>query len=122
MFGQMMQAVAQDFVKYIMHAQVAVAEQEAQEADLGNVQYTAPSDPSEAPSTMAAAARAQAQIEGADEPARNFNTLLRLIDSEQPNGCGADDLPAGLDHLCDLVAGLMPPEVARNVFLPLAAE
>ena len=66
MFGQMMQAVAQDFVKYILHAQVAVAEQEAQEAELGNVQYTAPSDPSEAPSTMAAAARAQAQLEGAE--------------------------------------------------------
>jgi len=68
MFGQMMQAVAQDFVKYILHAQVAVAEQEAQEADIGNVQYTAPSDPSEAPSTMAAAARAQAEIEGVEAP------------------------------------------------------
>jgi preprotein translocase subunit SecA len=68
MFGQMMQAVAQDFVKYILHAQVAVAEQPAQEAELGNVQYTAPTDPSEAPSTMAAAARAQAQLEGAEAP------------------------------------------------------
>ncbi|MGZ4703983.1 MAG: preprotein translocase subunit SecA [Acidimicrobiales bacterium] len=68
MFGQMMQAVAQDFVKYILHAQVAVADQEAQEAQLGNVEYTAPSDPSEAPSTMAAAARAQAQLEGVDAP------------------------------------------------------
>ncbi len=29
MFGQMMQAVAQDFVKYVMHAQIAVAEQPA---------------------------------------------------------------------------------------------
>ena len=27
MFGAMMQAIAQDFVKYVMHAQVAVAEQ-----------------------------------------------------------------------------------------------
>jgi preprotein translocase subunit SecA len=66
MFGQMMQAVAQDFVKYILHAQVAVAEQQPQEAELGNVEYTAPSDPSEAPSTMAAAARAQAQLEGVE--------------------------------------------------------
>ena len=68
MFGQMMQAVAQDFVKYILHAQVAVAEQEHQEAEIGNVQYTAPSDPSEASSTMADAARAQAQLEGAETP------------------------------------------------------
>src|SRR3954465_3323559 len=68
MFGQMMQAVAQDFVKYIMHAQVAVAEQPTQEADLGNVEYTAPTDPSEAPSTLAAAARVQAQLDGAEAP------------------------------------------------------
>ena len=33
MFGQMMQGIAQDFVKYVMHVQVAVAEQPAQEAD-----------------------------------------------------------------------------------------
>jgi preprotein translocase subunit SecA len=64
MFGQMMQAVAQDFVKYVMHSHPAVAEQPAAEAVIGNVEYTAPSDPSEAPSTMAAAARAQAAIEG----------------------------------------------------------
>ena len=68
MFGMMMQAVAQDFVKYVMHSHPAVAEEPAAEAAIGNVQYTAPSDPSEAPSTMAAAARAQAAIEGI-EPA-----------------------------------------------------
>jgi preprotein translocase subunit SecA len=45
-----------------------VAEQPAEEAELGNVQYSAPTDPSEAPSTMAAAARAQAAIEGAEAP------------------------------------------------------
>ena len=44
----MMQGIAQDFVKYVMHAQVAVAEQPAQQAELGNVQYTAPTDPSDA--------------------------------------------------------------------------
>jgi len=68
MFGVMMQAVAQDFVKYVMHAQIAVAEQPAQEAAIGNVEYTAPSDPSEATNSMAAAARIQASAEGV-EPA-----------------------------------------------------
>jgi preprotein translocase subunit SecA len=68
MFGQMMQAVAQDFVKYVMHSHPVVAEQPAVEADLGNVEYSAPSDPSEAPNTMAAAARAQAAIEGIEAP------------------------------------------------------
>ncbi|MEI7593218.1 MAG: preprotein translocase subunit SecA [Actinomycetes bacterium] len=64
MFGQMMQAVAQDFVKYVMHSQVAMAEQTMTDAPIGNVQYSAPVDPSEAPSTMAAAARVQASMEG----------------------------------------------------------
>jgi len=64
MFGHMMRAVAQDFVKYVMHAQIAVADQPVQETAIGNVEYTAPSDPSEAPNSMAAAARVQALAEG----------------------------------------------------------
>jgi preprotein translocase subunit SecA len=68
MFGAMMHSIAQDFVKYVMHAQISVADQPVQEAAIGNVQYTAPTDPSEAPSTMGAAARAQAQLEGAEAP------------------------------------------------------
>jgi preprotein translocase subunit SecA len=68
MFGQMMNAIAQDFVKYIMHAQISVADASLEEPEIGNVQYSAPTDPSEAPSTMAAAARAQAQLEGAEAP------------------------------------------------------
>jgi len=66
MFGHMMRAVAQDFVKYVMHAQIAAADQPVQETAIGNVEYTAPSDPSEAPNSMAAAARVQALAEGAE--------------------------------------------------------
>jgi len=68
MFGAMMQGIAQDFVKYVMHAEVAVVDRPAEESAVRDVQYTAPTDPSEAPSTMAAAARAQAVAEGV-EPA-----------------------------------------------------
>ncbi|HVN50316.1 MAG TPA: preprotein translocase subunit SecA [Acidimicrobiales bacterium] len=68
MFGAMMQAIAQDFVKYVMRAEVAVAEQAPAEAELRDVQYSAPTDPSEAGDTMAAAARVQAALEGADAP------------------------------------------------------
>jgi preprotein translocase subunit SecA len=71
MFGAMMQGIAQDFVKYVMHAQVSVAEQPVQEADPTAMSYSAPSDPSET-NNMAAAARAQAQASpeagGADAP------------------------------------------------------
>jgi preprotein translocase subunit SecA len=70
MFGSMMQSIATDFVKYVMHAQVTITEQPKLQAPVAvkDVMYSAPADPSEAPSTMAAAARAQALAEG-NEPA-----------------------------------------------------
>jgi preprotein translocase subunit SecA len=67
MFEQMMQSIAQDFVKYVMHAQVTVADQPQPEPSVRDVQYSAPLDPSEAPSGMAAAARAQAAMEAGGE-------------------------------------------------------
>jgi preprotein translocase subunit SecA len=70
MFGQMMHGIAQDFVKYVMHAQVTVAQQQPTEAPrVSNMSYSAPEDPSSAPSTMAAAAAMQAQAEGQPAPA-----------------------------------------------------
>ena len=64
MFGAMMQSVAQDFVKYVMHAEVSVAEQPQAEPRVSDMQYTAPTDPSESQGGMVAAARAQAAIDG----------------------------------------------------------
>ena len=43
MFSQMMSGIADDFVKYIMHVQVAV--EPAPQAQITNVQYSAPEDP-----------------------------------------------------------------------------
>ena len=60
MFGAMLRSVAQDFVKYIMHAEVTVTQRPAQEAQLSGVQYSAPADPSEAGSSIAAVAQAAA--------------------------------------------------------------
>ena len=57
MFGEMMKGIAQDFVKYVMHAQITVTEQPMQEADVTSLSYTAPADPSES-SSLAEAARA----------------------------------------------------------------
>jgi preprotein translocase subunit SecA len=69
MFGAMMQGIATDFVKYVMHAQVTVAQPKLDTpTPIGNLRYTAPTDPSEAPSTMQAAARAQAAAEGTTAP------------------------------------------------------
>jgi preprotein translocase subunit SecA len=66
MFAQMMQSIAQDFVKYVMHAQVSVATQPQPEPAVRDVRYTAPEDPSQARDGMAAAARAQAAAEAAE--------------------------------------------------------
>jgi preprotein translocase subunit SecA len=65
MFSQMMQLIAQEFVKYVMHVQVAV-QAPAVEDDraVRDFKYTAPEDPVQGSSGMAAAARAQAAVEG----------------------------------------------------------
>jgi preprotein translocase subunit SecA len=75
MFGEMMQGVSQDFVTYVMHAQVVAAERPAAEAAaVSNVQYSAPADPSEAKEFAGAAAPARGAVGGAapapvpDEP------------------------------------------------------
>ena len=69
MFGQMMHGIAQDFVKYVMHAQVSVQDEaETEQPAVSNVSYSAPEDPSSAPSTLRDAARAQAALaEGGPE-------------------------------------------------------
>jgi len=55
MFGQMVEAVADDFVKYVMHLDVVVEQPAAPE--VSNVQYTAPEDPVQAGGVAQAAAR-----------------------------------------------------------------
>ncbi|MFN8017768.1 MAG: preprotein translocase subunit SecA [Acidimicrobiales bacterium] len=66
MFGTMMQTIAQDFVKYVMHVQVVVEDERP--ADVTNMSTSGPEDPSEAGGGMAAAARAQAAAEGGEVP------------------------------------------------------
>ncbi len=69
MFGQMMAIIAQEFVKYIMHVQV-VAQPEAEPLDTGvrDIKYSAPDDPVQGSSGLAAAARAQAAVDGGGGP------------------------------------------------------
>jgi preprotein translocase subunit SecA len=75
MFGEMMKSISQDFVKYVMHAQISVAEQPVQEAPVSEVSYSAPSDPSEAGSSMAAAARAEAAAQDLPLPVGSTPSL-----------------------------------------------
>ncbi|MEZ5204337.1 MAG: SEC-C metal-binding domain-containing protein [Acidimicrobiales bacterium] len=64
MFGEMMQSIATDFVKYVMHVQVVVDQPQASN-DVSNLSTSGPDDPSADTEGMAAAARAQAAAEGA---------------------------------------------------------
>ena len=65
MFGIMMQAVASDFVTYVMHAQVTMAQPEP-EMPVTSMSYSAPADPSETGGSMNAAAQLEAAANGVD--------------------------------------------------------
>jgi preprotein translocase subunit SecA len=67
MFGAMMQSIAQDFVKYVMHVQVVVEEQRPA-SEVVDMAMSGPDDPSSAGSTVPAAVRAQAAAEGLPAP------------------------------------------------------
>jgi len=65
MFGSMMQSVASDFVTYVMHAQITVAQPEPEMA-VTDMSYSAPADPSEGSSSMVAAAQLEAAANGVE--------------------------------------------------------
>ncbi len=65
MFGQMIAAISDDFIRYVMHLDVVV--ENAPQPELRNVQYSAPEDPSGDNSGMQMAAARQASQGGADE-------------------------------------------------------
>ena len=65
MFGQMMKAIATDFVRYVMNVQVQV--QQPAPPPVQNVQYTAPSEGADGTAGMRAAAQAAAAAGELDE-------------------------------------------------------
>ncbi|HEX2578124.1 MAG TPA: SEC-C metal-binding domain-containing protein, partial [Aquihabitans sp.] len=81
MFGTMMSSIAQDFVKYVMHVQVVV-EDEQPANDVRDLALSGPDD-SGSGANMAAAARAQAAVEasgGGDGPAAEAATATAVED------------------------------------------
>jgi preprotein translocase subunit SecA len=60
MFGQMIGAISDDFIRYVMHLDVVV--ENAPQPDVSNVQYSAPSDPSESGGMQQAAAAQQVAV------------------------------------------------------------
>ena len=65
MFSMMMDAIAEDFVKYVMHLEVVA---EPEQARVLNVQYSAPEDPVQGSGGMVQAAQLQAAEMGQDAP------------------------------------------------------
>jgi preprotein translocase subunit SecA len=74
MFGQMMHGIAQDFVKYVMHAQVTVNAPAEAAPQATNMQFSGPDDPSSGrslaagPAAVAAAAAAAAAAQQGEAP------------------------------------------------------
>ena len=64
MFEAMMGQIEDDFVQYVFHLQVVVDDQP--QNLLGNVQYSAPTDPVQGSSSIASAMAAEAELMGAD--------------------------------------------------------
>jgi preprotein translocase subunit SecA len=64
MFSMMMDAIAEDFVKYVMHLEVVA---EPEQARVLNVQYSAPEDPVQGSGGMIQAAAMQAAEMGGTE-------------------------------------------------------
>jgi preprotein translocase subunit SecA len=99
----MMHSISQDFVRYVMHAQVTVAQQPAGEQAVSNMRYSAPDEQSAGSANMAAAARAEAaanpDIETGvaapvqpDEPAANVPVVKTEWDKTPRNApcpCGS---------------------------------
>src|SRR5258708_25134384 len=66
MFEAMMGQIEDDFVQYVFHLQVVVDDQP--QNLLGNVQYSAPTDPVQGSSSIASAMAAEAELMGAEAP------------------------------------------------------
>jgi preprotein translocase subunit SecA len=67
MFSAMVEAIAEDFVKYVMHLQV-VRQEAPPEAEVRNMSYSAPDAPVQGSSGLRAAALAQANQAGEEPP------------------------------------------------------
>ncbi len=67
MFSAMVDAIAEDFVKYVMHLQV-VRQPPPEAQEVRNVEYSAPEDPAQGTKGMQAAAVAEARAQGQAPP------------------------------------------------------
>jgi preprotein translocase subunit SecA len=94
MFGQLMDAVDDDYLRYVLHVEVLT--EPTAEPDLAQASYSAADDPVQGPASIALAA---AQAQQAQEQAQA--ALAQLTDAQaegapEPAGAGAGAVPDGL--------------------------
>jgi len=97
MFGQMIEAISDDFIRYVMHLDVVV--EGSPQPEVSNVQYSAPEDPSGDNSGMQLAAAREAVAGGGEEapPAAEEVTQAPVVKGEHeklgrnaPCWCGSE--------------------------------
>ena len=92
MFGAMVDAIARDFVMYLMHANVSTAAASASaEPAVSNVRYTAPVDPSESPGGLGGAATTP----GTGAPAGEQPAAAPVVKSDWDKTPRNADCPCG---------------------------
>jgi preprotein translocase subunit SecA len=96
MFSQMVDAVAEDFVKYVMHLQVVRREEAPPQDDVRNLSYSAADEPVQGSGSMRTAAAAAPEQEGepgaAPEPDVNtplVKTAEEKVGRNDPCWCGS---------------------------------
>ncbi len=89
MFSGMVDAIAEDFVKYVMHLQAV--RQEPQADEVRNVEYSAPEDPAQGTKGIQAAAVAEAQASGSPAPAPDEPETLQPVVRSAEEKVGRND-------------------------------
>ena len=91
MFGQLMDAIDDDYLRYVLH--VEVLSEPAGEVDLGQASYQAADDPVQGPASIAAAAQQLQQLQQAQQ-AQQLQQEQAAI-AQLPDGVPAGAEPAG---------------------------
>ncbi len=93
MFGEMMHGVSEDFVKYVMHAEVIAPEERSKDrAEVSNVEYSAPEDPSATSGLAGAAAPTAGEVPQESAPQSNTPVVKTDWDKTPRNApcpCGS---------------------------------
>jgi preprotein translocase subunit SecA len=93
MFGQLMDAIDDDYLRYVLHVEVLT--EQAAEPDLGQASYLAADDPVQGPASIALAAQQAQQAQQAQEQAQGALAQLPDPAAAAPEQAAAGAAPDG---------------------------